>query len=227
MNRSFLCDQACTHDGDNTRKVRGTFRRLQGVRGERSPWNTQQCAFVCSARYSLGELMEIEHGRVNFSARMPVARVKLRIRTAALARMSAHLLTMRSGTAKQMSDKEFQAKTAIFQAQFLKLFNAQSELLNGNSEESKSYRAYVERLSAIVANNSIDADTRNDLIEEEQEGFSPLYGLAEKFAGSDDELLHDLTEAILNHERMIALVSHANSAPRKRKPSKARATASA
>lgn len=134
---------------------------------------------------------------------------------------------MRHRDREAMTDTEFKAKTANFQAQFLKLFNAQSELLNGDGEESKSYRAYVERLSAIVANDSIDADTRNDLIEEEQEGFSPLYGLAESFAGSDEELLHDLTEAILNHERMIALVSYANNTPRKRKPSKARAAAAA
>jgi hypothetical protein len=134
---------------------------------------------------------------------------------------------MRIRTAKQMSDREFQAKTAIFQAQFFKLFNAQADLLNGDSEESKSYRAYVERLSSILASDSMDAETRNDLIEQEQEGFSPLYGLAESFAGSDDELLHDLTEAILNHERMIALVNHQNRAPRKRKPSKARAAAAA
>lgn len=132
--------------------------------------------------------------------------------------------TLRLKDREHMTDQEFQAKAAHFQEQFMKLFHAHTALLTGATQESKKYREYIARLGAIQTNAAISNDDRDDLLIEEQE-YSDMSYVAEDLAGSDQDLLENLLDAIGKHERIVALVNIANGAPRKPRARKARSTA--
>jgi hypothetical protein len=125
-----------------------------------------------------------------------------------------------------MSDKEFKAKTAIFQAKFMELFEAHAALLSGDTAESKSYNEYIERLGAIKANDSLTNDEQNDQLDEEQD-FGPMSYVADDLAGDDHDLRNNLHEAMSRVELMTALVNCGNNAPKKPRARKARAAAAA
>lgn len=123
-----------------------------------------------------------------------------------------------------MTDEDFQAKVAHFQERFLKLFHAHTGLLSGNTQESKKYREYIERLGAIQTNPSLSDDERDDLLLAEQE-YSDMSYVAEDLAGSDQELLENLLDAIGKQERILAMVNIANSTSSKPRTRRARSTA--
>jgi len=125
-----------------------------------------------------------------------------------------------------MTNAEFQARADVFQAEFMKLFNAHTALVKGNTEESKKYREYIARLGAIQTNESIDRDEKEAQLLEEQE-FGDMSYIAEDLAGDDQDLFENLFEAISKQERILALVDIVNNPPKKPRSRKARAAAAA
>ena len=125
-----------------------------------------------------------------------------------------------------MSDKEFKAKVAIFQAKFMELFKAHAALLSGDTAESKSYNDYIVRLGAIQTNESLTEGERGNLLIEEQD-FGPMSYVADDLAGDDHDLRNNLHEAMSRTELMTALVNRANNAPKKPRARKARAAVAA
>lgn len=125
-----------------------------------------------------------------------------------------------------MSDQEFKAKTAVFQAKFIELFKAHAALLAGDTAESKSYSDYIGRLGAIQTNDSLTDDERDDQLTDELD-FGPMSYVADDLAGDDHDLRDNLHEAMSRVELMTALVNRANNVPKKPRARKARAAVAA